>query len=209
MPTSHVRAQASEPWFSLRPRLALSVIGMLFIAVLTLRLFAGDPVDAYSMLYVLPVALAATAFGVRGGVFAGLFALALILVWILVRDVTLSPTGWATRMVPILLLGVLLGRAIDRQRQAETDRRELEAAALLHAEAIEINDSLVQRMSAAKWALEAGQTDAGLAILTTAVSEAHRLVSGLLRRADMGRRSEALPVLAIRNATEESGLEAH
>lgn len=209
MPTSQVRAQASEPWFSLRPRLALSVIGMLFIAVLTLRLFAGDPVDAYSMLYVLPVALAATAFGVRGGVFAGLVALALILIWILVRDVTLSPTGWATRMVPILLLGVLLGRAIDRQRRAERDRREFEAAALLHAEAIEINDSLVQRMSAAKWALEAGQTDAGLAILTTAVSEAHRLVSGLLRRADMGRRSELLPVLAIRNAAEESGLEAH
>lgn len=209
MPTSPVRAQASEPWFSLRPRLALSVIGMLFMAVLTLRLFAGDPVDAYSMLYVLPVALAATAFGVRGGVFAGVIALALMLIWILVRDVTLSPTGWATRMVPILLLGVLLGRAIDRQRRAESDRRELEAAALLHAEAIEINDSLVQRMSAAKWALEAGQTDAGLAMLTTAVSEAHRLVSGLLRRADMGRRSEPLPMLAIRDAAEESGLEAH
>lgn len=193
MPPSSVATRPGEPWFSRRPRLTLLVIGVLFSAVLVLRLLAGGPVDAYSMLYVLPVALAATAFGVRGGVAAGLLAVALIVVWTLVRDVSLSPAGWGTRAAPLLLLGVLLGRAMDRARRAEVDLRRHEVAAVLHREAIEINDSLVQRMTAVKWSLEAGRTEAGLEILTTAVSEAHQLVSDLLRRADMGGRSEPLP----------------
>ena len=119
--------------------------------------------------------------------------MALILVWTVVRDVHLGPTGWLTRAVPLLLLGFLLGRALDRARRAEVDLRRHEVAALLHREAIEINDSLVQRMTAAKWSLESGLTEVGLDILTTAVSEAHQLVSDLLRRADMGERAEVLP----------------
>ncbi len=47
------------------PGLALTVAGILFAAVLSLRLSSGTPVDAYSMLYALPVALVATAFGLR------------------------------------------------------------------------------------------------------------------------------------------------
>jgi hypothetical protein len=199
---SPVATRPGEPWFSARPRLTLLVIGVLFASVLALRLLAGGPVDAYSMLYVLPVALAATAFGVRGGVTAGLVAVALVVVWTLVRDVTLGPTGWGTRAVPLLLLGVLLGRAMDRARRAEVDLRRHEVAAVLHKEAIEINDSLVQRMTAVKWSLEAGRTEAGLEILTTAVSEAHQLVSDLLRRAEMGDRSEPLPGSAQATSTE-------
>lgn len=74
---------------------------------------------------------------------------------------------------------------------------------LLHRQAIEINDSLLQRMTAAKWALESGRTEAGLEILTTAVSEAHRLVSELLRRAEMGGHSE---LLSAPETTSASGV---
>jgi hypothetical protein len=195
-----VEERSPEPWFSRRPRLTLVVIVVLFALVLALRLLTGDAVDAFSMLYVLPVALAATAFGFRGGVSAALVAVGLILVWALVREVTLGPTGWSTRVVPLLLLGVLLGRAVDRAHQAEVDRGELEVAALRQRQAIEINDSLLQRMTAAKWALESGRTEAGLEILTTAVSEAHRLVSELLRRAEMGGRSEPLSAPGTKGA---------
>jgi K+-sensing histidine kinase KdpD len=179
-----------DPWFHDRPGLALAVIAALFVAVFLLRLAMGDSEDPYSMFYVLPVALAATAFGQRGGLLAALLAVALILAWTLLSDVSLDAAGWATRAVPILLLGVLLGRATDRVREAEAQRRRLEVGAALHREAIEINDTLVQRMTAAKWALEAGRVDAGLSDLTAAVSEAQQLVSGLIRRADMGERAE-------------------
>ena len=193
MPTRalHPERFAGEPWFRRRPRLALTIIAALYVAVLTTRLLTGTPTDAFSMLYVLPVALAAAAFGQRVGVAASLLAVALIGTWVSVRHVHLTPTGWATRVVPILLLGFLLGGAMDRLHRAEADRRRMERAVLLHRQAIEINDSLVQQMTAAKWRLEAGQTEAGLQILSAALSEAEQLVSGLIRRAGMGERTEA------------------
>ena len=166
-----------EPWFRHRPGLALIVIGGLFSAVFVLRLSAGTPVEAYSMLYVLPVALAASAFGQRGGIAAAVVAAGLIVVWTLVRDVALSPASWASRVGPLALLGVLLGRATDRALRADAERRRLERTDLLHRQAIEINDSLVQQLAAAKWSFEAGHTDAGLEALTSAVHEAQQLVS--------------------------------
>jgi glucose-6-phosphate-specific signal transduction histidine kinase len=165
---------------------------MLFAGVLAWRLLSTSA-EHYSVFYVLPVALAATAFGLRGGVVSSLLACALVVVGIMNRDQDLTFAGWTTRMVPLLLLGVLLGRATDRAREAESERRHLELAAVLHREAIEINDSLVQRMTAAKWALESGQTEAGLQALTRAVSEGQRLVSDLIRRAEMGGRTNHVP----------------
>jgi hypothetical protein len=171
----------------------LAVAGALFVAVLTLRLLVGDAEDAYSMFYVLPVALIATSFGMRAGAGASLVAIGLIVLWTVVRDVSLTPTGWASRVVPLLLLGVLLGEASDRIRRAEQGRREAAAAALLHREAIEINDSLVQGMAAAKWSLEAGQTEVGLKTLNETITRAHDLVSGLIREAGLGADSRHLP----------------
>lgn len=170
----------------------LMVAGLLFAAVFALRLFTGNVADAYSMFYTFPVALIATYFGVRAGAGAGVLAVALVVVWGVTQDVDLDPLGWSSRIVPLLLLGLLLGQATDRMRRAEEERRKLEAAALLHREAIEINDSIVQGMAAAKWALEAGSIDAALKTLDDTLGRAHELVSGLIRRAEMGGRSEQL-----------------
>ena len=170
----------------------MTVAGILFAAVLSLRLSSGTPVDAYSMLYALPVALVATAFGLRAGTVAGVVAVGLTVLWAVTQDIPLTPTGWASRVMPLLLLGVLLGHATDRARRAESERRRLQAAALLHREAIEINDSLVQGMAAAKWSLETGHAETGTEILNQTIAQAHELVSGLIRRADMGTRTEPL-----------------
>lgn len=185
-------ATPNDPWFRRRPGLAWTAAGVLFVAVLSLRLLTGTPTDAYSMLYALPVALVAITSGVRAGTVAGLVAVGLTVLWAVVQDVSLTPTGWASRLVPLLLLGVLLGHATDRERRAEFERRRLEAAALLHREAIEINDSLVQGMAAARWSFDSGQVDTGKQILDETIVQAHDLVSGLIRRADMGDRTEAL-----------------
>lgn len=178
------------PWFRRHPSLALVVAGVLFTGVLTLRLTAGNATDAYSMLYALPVALLASAFGFRAGAFAGLAAVGLIVLWAAARHITLTPTGWTSRVVPLLLLGVLVGQAADQARRAEAERRRLETSALLHREAIEINDMLVQGLAAARLYFEGGDVAMGRRILDETIGQARELVSGLIRRADMGGRTE-------------------
>jgi glucose-6-phosphate-specific signal transduction histidine kinase len=185
-PGSVPRPHHRDPWFRRHPAAALTVALALFVAVLTLRLVAGSPVDGFSMLYALPVALLASAFGLRGGALGGLGAVALIGVWAVTEHISLTVTGWTSRVVPLLLLGVLLGLAVDQARRAEMERRQLEGSALLHREAIEINDLLVQGLAAARLYFEGGDVETGRRILDDTIGQARDLVSGLIRRADMG-----------------------
>lgn len=181
-----------DPWFRRHIGFAATVAGVLYVAVFCLQFFIGRPVDADSALYALPVALLASAAGLRAGILAGFTGVGLTVLGAVTQEVELSPVGWASRVLPLLLLGILLGHATDRQRQAEAERRRLEIAALLHREAIEVNDSLVQGMAAAKWSLDAGQVEAGKQVLSETIVRGDRMVSGLIRRAGMGERSEAL-----------------
>jgi len=185
-----------------RPSLVVALAGLLFAGVFVVRLLAGDAADAYSMLYAFPVALIATTFGIRAGAGASLLAVALIVAWTLVDHITLTPLGWASRVLPLLLLGILLGESTDRMRTVERGRRRLAAAALLHREAIEINDSLLQGMAAAKWSIETGSVDAGLRTLDDTMTRAHRLVSDLIRRAEMDDRAELLPDNEVARAAD-------
>jgi hypothetical protein len=180
------RPHHRDPWFRRHPAIALAVGTVLFAAVLTLRLVAGSPTDAYSMLYALPVALLASAFGLRGGAVAGVVAVGLIVLWAGSQHVDLTPTGWMSRVIPLLLLGVLLGQSADQARRAEAERRRLEASAMLHREAIEINDLLVQGLAAARLYFEGGDVDTGRRVLDQTIGQARGLVSGLIRRAEMG-----------------------
>lgn len=175
-----------EPWFRQHPKLVLAVATVLFASVWLLRLFNGEPTDASTLLFTLPVALIAIAFGLRAGLAAGTLAVVLVVVWVVTTDTTLSAVGWISRCLPELLLGLLLGHASQRLRQAEDERRRVESAALLYREAIEINDSLVQGMAAARWSLQAGEVEAGLKILDETLVQAQELVSDLIRRAGMG-----------------------
>ncbi|MET7280734.1 hypothetical protein ABZS29_21020 [Kribbella sp. NPDC005582] len=179
-------AVVREPWFRGHRTGTVVVIGVLFAAILLVRLLMRPVADASSMLYVLPVALAALAFGWRAGVLAGVTGIALIGVWAVVTSASLSPVGWISRAAPLLLLGYLLGDASDRLRRAEDDRLRAEAAALLYRQAIEINDSIVQGMAAARWALESGRAEAGMKILDTTMGQAQELVSELIRQAGLG-----------------------
>jgi hypothetical protein len=177
---------AGRPWFQRRPWLAVLVASLLFALVFAVRLVSGGPRDAISMLFVLPIALLAMTGGLRAGAVGGVVAVALVVTWVSVTQAHLTALGWTSRAVPLLLVGVLLGDASGRLRRAEIGRRHLEAATLMHRQAIEINDSLVQGMAAAKWALEAGRTAAAIEALDDTLVRGNRLVSTLLREADMG-----------------------
>ena len=169
------------PWFRTHPRATVAVAAALFVVVFVLRLTVGTVTDVVSMLYTLPIALLAVAFGLRAGITAGVVGVALVVAWDLVAHASISPIGWMSRAVPLLLLGGLLGDAADRLRRADAHRRRLAAAAERHRDAVEINDTVVQGITAAKWALEAGNVEGGLAILSDTLRTSQRLVSDLLR----------------------------
>jgi hypothetical protein len=182
------------PWFRSRPRTALAVAALLFTGVLALRFSVEDPVEAISMLYVLPVAFVALGFGRNAGLAAGLLALGLVAFWVQVVGTELSVIGWVARLVPFVVLGYLLGDASDRLEAAEARRAALEAAAQRHRDATEVNDTLIQGMAAAKWAIEAGRTESGLQTLAETIELGHQLVSELLRDAEMGVNGHRPPV---------------
>ncbi len=190
------RAHSAEagPWFRARPRAALAVSVLLFGGVLALRLADHEVSDAISMLYTLPVALVALAFGRSAGIVAGVTAVLLVGVWVLATGDGPSVLGWVSRAVPLVLLGALLGDASDRLSRAERQRLELEAAAQRQRDATEVNDTLVQGMAAAKWALESGRHESGLRTLDDTLRLGHELVSELLREGDMGPDGHRPPV---------------
>ena len=183
---SMLRAREGGPWFRASPLAAFVVAAVLYAGVSAQRFAADNTADASVMLYMLPVALVGLAFGRRAGALGGAVAVVLTAVWVQRVGLDLSWVGWASRTVPPLLLGVLVGDASDRLAAAEDQRRALEAAAQRHRDAAEVNDTLVQGMAAAKWAFEGGRHEAGMRTLEETLAQGHELVSKLLRDADMG-----------------------
>jgi PAS domain S-box-containing protein len=73
-----------------------------------------------TLLFVVPIALAAIEFGLAGGLLAGLLALALVYAWDLSNpDADLAALGYLARAVAYLLLGGLLGRFVTVRRALE------------------------------------------------------------------------------------------
>lgn len=176
----HITLPRVGPWFWLHPSLAVAVAGVLALAITVLRWTVSGVEDSVSMLYVLPVALVAITFGWRAGVAAGMGALGMLVVWVVITGEALTPLGWLSRATPLLLLGALVGSATERIRDANrVERRALEVA-LLQREAAEINDSVLQGMAATKWMLESGQVDDGIELLDTTMATAQQLVGRML-----------------------------
>jgi hypothetical protein len=132
------------------------------------------------VLYVLPVTLLAFAFGFRAGMLAGGIAVALQVAWVVISGEALSPIGWIGRIVPLLLLGALVGSSSDRVRDARRAERYALAVSLLQRDAAEINDSVVQGLAATRWLIEAGHVERALEALDETAALAQGLVSRVL-----------------------------
>jgi len=172
------------PWFRRRPKLAISTAAALMAAVVVIRVWLPGE-EAVTALFVFPISLIAMARGLRAGLAAGVIALLLVAAGLAVTDGTLSVTGWLARIATLLAVGALLGRAADNLARAEQHRRLSALAEQRHRQGVEINDSLIQGMSAAKWAFEADRTGAGLTTLRDTIVLGQRLVSNLIRESDL------------------------
>jgi hypothetical protein len=174
------------PWFRTHPGLALAAAALLYAGVLALRLSLGNPLDAVSMLYVFPVALAAMTGGRWVGLAGGILSVTLVAAWVVAQSVDLTVVGWLARALPLVMVGFLIGDANDRLERASRARQSHLLAEQRHREAVEINDSLVQGMSAAKWSIEAGRVESGLRVLGETVELGQQLVSELIRESGAG-----------------------
>ena len=93
--------------------------GFLFLAIFGLRLAIPDPDAAILLLCVIPTALLAVEFGIRGGLVAAALSCVLMAVWALVESPGLGVAGAATRAITFLVVGGMVGWIVDRRRALE------------------------------------------------------------------------------------------
>jgi hypothetical protein len=145
--------------------------------VLGLRLLIRTPGFGFPLLYDVPVALLAVAFGVRGGLIGG----AIGMVFFTISDVTATihsnAVGCASRALTFLLLGLFVGLLSDYLRHAQAAQQRAE---MNRAHAVEINDNVVQRLVVAKYSLDQGNEAQGRQKLADGLREAQHFVTSLL-----------------------------
>jgi K+-sensing histidine kinase KdpD len=186
---SHPRAhRVVDPWFRAHPRAAVAVMAAVFAGVLALQAVDGRGSDAIALLYVLPIALGAVAFGMWGGLISAAAGYGAFSVFAVAeRAGQVGPDGWVTRAVAMFLLGLLLGRSSEQiaraGRQALEHQREqlnLRDVNRRYGEGLELSDSVLQYVAAAKWLVEQGDQAAASRLLADALEQGQRMVGELL-----------------------------
>jgi K+-sensing histidine kinase KdpD len=175
-------------WYRAHPCAAVAVCAALFVTVGLLEGADHRSGDAIALLYVLPIALAAVAFGLRGGLAAAVAGYAVFACFsVAVSGATVTFDGWITRAAAMFLLGGLLGHATDqatlaseRALQHQQDRLTLEEQNRRYSEGLELSDSIVQHMAAAKWMVEQGRTGEAAEVLEAAIDRGQKMVGDLL-----------------------------
>jgi PAS domain S-box-containing protein len=109
------------------PSALLAVAVVLFVVVLVLKLTIRAPGFGLPLLFDVPVALVALAYGARGGLIAAAVGMALYAVGDIPAEVHSNVAGYLSRALTFFLLGGLLGLYVDRLRQADRAARRLAA----------------------------------------------------------------------------------
>src|SRR5262245_4237419 len=117
-PSHFARLRASR-WEALAGSAIVAAIVVLFAGSYVVQAEDRHPADALEVLYVLPVALLAMRFGLRGGLAGACIAIGLIAIYNVTAEWDVTLLGNLCWAAMFLLLGGLLGRFVDRRRQAE------------------------------------------------------------------------------------------
>jgi hypothetical protein len=144
-----------------------------FAAVFAIALAINDPRQAVTVLYVVPIALAALATGVRGGVVAGVVATGLLGVWVAVEDVVIGMSGWVSRLVAFFIIAVLVGRYQQLARTLARRTAEEQAAA-------DVQEGVVQSLVVATYELRRGDRVAAQEAVDDALAAAKQIISSRL-----------------------------
>ena len=99
--------------------LTAGLAGVLFFAIFALRIAGEEAADAMLVLFVIPIAICAMEFGLRGGLPAAAFALGLAAGSDVTTDQTMGAFGIASQTVAFIVVGGLLGLFVDGRRELE------------------------------------------------------------------------------------------
>jgi putative two-component system response regulator len=114
--------RALRGWPTLGRTATLALVLALFAGVFALRALHPNVADADEILFVVPIALLALSFGLRGGLAGALFGLTLVVVWDTSNNhPALSASGYLSWGVAFVLLGALLGDFVDKRRRLEAE----------------------------------------------------------------------------------------
>jgi PAS domain S-box-containing protein len=108
-----------------RAAAVLAFAAVLFGALYLARTDGAAVADAVVLLFVVPVAILAFEFGLRGGIGGALVAVLLVAAWDSSVHGDISPLGYLARAAAYVLLGAGIGRVADVRRRLERE--------LLHA----------------------------------------------------------------------------
>lgn len=116
------RLRDLRAWPAPSARATVVVALVLFAAVFALRAIDSNPVHAEGVLYLVPVAMLALRFGLRGGLGGALFGVVLVLIWAQIHgNAGLTTANYLTRIALLVALGVLLGMFVERRRRLEAE----------------------------------------------------------------------------------------
>ena len=99
----------------------LAAAAVLFAGVFAWRVAYGGGAEAPLVLFVVPIAMCAIEFGLRGGAVAAVVALGLLALGETLGDESVGAVGFATRATAYVVVGVLLGRFVDARRRLEAE----------------------------------------------------------------------------------------
>ena len=119
------------------PAAVMGVAAVLFAAIAAVRVAYPAPKDAIGILFVLPIAVVATQFGIRGGLAAALVALALQGAVSAVTGEFFGVVGYLVGAGGLLLLGAVVGGLSERlasARRAETNLLESSPSAIVEVD---------------------------------------------------------------------------
>jgi len=104
-------------WPTLEGPATIALAVVLFVGVFVLRVGDSNVGSAEGTLYVVPIAVLALRFGLRGGLAGSVLSLALTVAWDLYRHPVVTLGGYLSRGTAFVVLGVLLGIVVDKLRR--------------------------------------------------------------------------------------------
>jgi diguanylate cyclase (GGDEF)-like protein/PAS domain S-box-containing protein len=101
------------------PRVRVAILAIaLFGAIFVARMATGEIGNGITLLYVVPIVIAAVSLGRTAGILAGLLGLVLFATWSALQDPGLGLLAYASRGIAYLLVGAITGHMADRVRAA-------------------------------------------------------------------------------------------